>query len=128
MPVLKTAYDQEYLTSVFGRDHLNPMLVYDDQPLPLTPDKEDTKQDQAEVPATPEVETTTIETANTATFAKSKAIGKKVSCQMTSEAARVEIEDSETQGLAGREMEDASAPRVQINNLDRLVTEKLSNF
>jgi len=40
---------------------------------------------------------------------------------MTSEAARVEIEDSETQGLASREMEDASAPRVQINNLDRLV-------
>ena len=38
MPVLKTAYDQEYLTSVFGRDHLNPMLVYDDQPLPFTPD------------------------------------------------------------------------------------------
>jgi hypothetical protein len=38
MPVLKTAYDQEYLTSVFGRDHLNPMLIYDDQPLPFTPD------------------------------------------------------------------------------------------
>jgi hypothetical protein len=54
--------------------------------------------------------------------AKGHNIGKKVSYQMTSEAARVEIEDSETQGLAGREMEDASAPRVQINNLDRLVT------
>ncbi len=38
MPVLKTAYDQEYLTLVFGRDHLNPMLVYDDQPLPFTSD------------------------------------------------------------------------------------------
>jgi hypothetical protein len=38
MPVLKTAYDQEYLTLVFGCDHLNPMLVYDDKPLPLTPD------------------------------------------------------------------------------------------
>ena len=54
--------------------------------------------------------------------AKGHNIGKKVSYQMTSEAARVEIEDSETQGLASREMEDASAPRVQINNLDRLVT------
>ncbi len=40
-----------------------------------TPDEEDTKQDQAEVP--PEVETTTIETANTATFAKSRATGKR---------------------------------------------------
>ncbi len=42
-----------------------------------TPDKEDTNQDQAEVPATPEVETTTIKTANTATFAKSRATGKR---------------------------------------------------
>ena len=42
-----------------------------------TPDKEDTKQDQAEVPATPEVETTAIETANTATSAKSRATDKK---------------------------------------------------
>ncbi len=42
-----------------------------------TPDEEDTKQDQAEVPATPEVETTTIETANTATFANSRATGKR---------------------------------------------------
>jgi len=38
MPVLKTAYNQEYLTLVFRRDHLNPMLVYDDQPLPFTSD------------------------------------------------------------------------------------------
>ncbi len=42
-----------------------------------TLDEEDTKQDQAEVPATPEVETTTIETANTATSAKSRATGKR---------------------------------------------------
>ncbi len=42
-----------------------------------TPDEEDTKQDQAEVQATPEVETTTIETANTVTFAKSRATGKR---------------------------------------------------
>ncbi len=42
-----------------------------------TPDEEDTKLDQAEVPAIPEVETTTIETANTVTFAKSRATGKR---------------------------------------------------
>ncbi len=41
---------------------------------------------------------------------------------MTAEAARLEIEDSEAQRLTDREMEEASAPRVQINNLDRLVT------
>ncbi len=54
--------------------------------------------------------------------AKGHNIGKKVSYRMTTEAARLEIEDSEAQGLADREMEDASASRVQINNLDRLVT------
>ncbi len=41
------------------------------------PDEEDTNQDQAEVPATPEAETTITETANTATFAKSRATDKK---------------------------------------------------
>ncbi len=41
------------------------------------PDEEDTNQDPAEVPATPEVETTTIETANTATSAKSRATDKR---------------------------------------------------
>ena len=42
-----------------------------------TPDEEDTRQDQAEVPATPEVETTTIGTANTAIFANSRATSKR---------------------------------------------------
>ncbi len=42
-----------------------------------TPDEGDTKQDQAEVPATLAVATTTIETANTATFAKFRATGKR---------------------------------------------------
>ncbi len=42
-----------------------------------TPDEEDTKQDQAEVPATPEAETTITVTANTAIFAKSRATDKK---------------------------------------------------
>jgi hypothetical protein len=54
--------------------------------------------------------------------AKGHNIGKKVSYRMTTEAARLEIEDNEAQGLTGREMEDTLAPRVQINNLDRLVT------
>jgi hypothetical protein len=36
MPILKTAYDQEYISSVFSFDQPNPMLVYDDQPLPFT--------------------------------------------------------------------------------------------
>ena len=53
--------------------------------------------------------------------AKGHNIGKKVSYRMTTEAARLEIEDNEAQGLTGREMEEASAPRVLINNLDRLV-------
>ena len=42
-----------------------------------TPDEEDTKQDQAEVPATPEAETTITETANTAIFARSRATDRK---------------------------------------------------
>ena len=41
---------------------------------------------------------------------------------MTAEAARLEIEDNEAQRLTVGEMDGASAPRVQINNLDRLVT------
>ncbi len=36
--------------------------------------------------------------------------GLPVSYRMTTEAARLEIEDNEAQGLTGREMEDASAP------------------
>ncbi len=42
-----------------------------------TPDEEDTRQDQAEVPATPEVETTITETANTAISAKFRATDRK---------------------------------------------------
>ena len=41
---------------------------------------------------------------------------------MTAEAARLEIEDNEAQRFTDKEMEEASAPRVQINNLDKLVT------
>ena len=42
-----------------------------------TPDEEDTKQDLAEVPATPEAETTITETANTAISAKFRATDRK---------------------------------------------------
>ncbi len=55
-------------------------------------------------------------------IAKGHNIGKTVSYQMTAEAARLEIEDNEAQRLTAGEMDGASAPRVRINNLDRLVT------
>jgi hypothetical protein len=55
-------------------------------------------------------------------MAKGHNIGKTVSYQMTSKAARLEIEDSEAQRLTIEEVNGALAPRVQINNLDRLVT------
>ena len=42
-----------------------------------TPDEEDTNQDQAEVPATPEAEATITETANTAIFANFRATDRK---------------------------------------------------
>ena len=41
-----------------------------------TPDEEDTKEDTVEVPAISEAETTTIEMANTATFADRRNAGK----------------------------------------------------
>ncbi len=40
---------------------------------------------------------------------------------MTAEAARLEIEDNEAQRLTIEEVNGPSAPKVQINNLDRLV-------
>ncbi len=42
-----------------------------------TPDEEDSNQDPVEEPAAPEVETTITGTANTATFAKSRATDRK---------------------------------------------------
>jgi hypothetical protein len=41
------------------------------------PDEEDTNHDRAEVPATPEAETTITEMANTAIFARYRATDKK---------------------------------------------------
>jgi hypothetical protein len=55
-------------------------------------------------------------------MAKGHNVGKTVTYRMTAEAVRLKIEDNEAQRLTDREMEKASAPRVQINNLDRLVT------
>jgi hypothetical protein len=54
-------------------------------------------------------------------MAKGHTIGKTVSYQMTAEAARLEIEDSKAQQLTIKEADRPSAPKVQINNLDRLV-------
>jgi hypothetical protein len=54
-------------------------------------------------------------------MAKGHTIGKTVSYQMTAEGAWLEIEDSEAQRLTIEEVEGPSAPKVQINNLDRLV-------
>jgi hypothetical protein len=42
-----------------------------------TPEEEDIKRAMAEVPTTPEAETTTIEMANTATFANFRATDRK---------------------------------------------------
>ncbi len=54
-------------------------------------------------------------------MAKGHIIGKTVSYQMTAEAARLEIEDNEVQRLTIEEVDEPSAPKVQISNLDRLV-------
>ncbi len=58
-------------------------------------------------------------------MAKGHTIGKTVSYQMTAEAARLEIEEGEAQRLTIEEVDGASACKVQINNMDRLVN--LSN-
>jgi hypothetical protein len=40
---------------------------------------------------------------------------------MTAEAARLEIEDAEAQRLNPEDVDGTSAPRMHLNNLDRLV-------
>ncbi len=54
-------------------------------------------------------------------MAKGHTIGKTVAYQMTAMAARLEIEDAEVQRLTIEEVDGPSAPKVQLNNLDRLV-------
>jgi hypothetical protein len=54
-------------------------------------------------------------------MAKGHTIGKTITYQMTAEAAQLEMEDVEAQRLTIEEVDGPSAPKVQLNNLDRLV-------
>ncbi len=54
-------------------------------------------------------------------MAKGHTIGKTVTYQMTAEAAPLEMEDIGTQRLTVKEVDGPSAPKVQLDNLDRLV-------
>jgi hypothetical protein len=54
-------------------------------------------------------------------MANGHTIGKMVTYQMTEEAVRLEMEDSEAQRLTIEEVDGPSAPKMQLNNLDRLV-------
>ncbi len=54
-------------------------------------------------------------------MAKGHTMGKTVSYQMSAKAARLKIEDNEAQRLTIEEVDGPSAPKVQLNNLDRLV-------
>jgi hypothetical protein len=51
-------------------------------------------------------------------MAKGHTIGKTVTYQMTAEAARLEMEDSEAQRLTIEEVDGPSAPKMQLNNLE----------
>jgi hypothetical protein len=54
-------------------------------------------------------------------MAKGHTIARTVTYQMTTEAARLEIENGEAQRLTIEEVDGPSAPKGQLNNLDRLV-------
>ncbi len=54
-------------------------------------------------------------------MAKGHTIGKMATYQMIAEAARLEMEDAEVQRLTIEELDWPSAPRMQLNILDRLV-------
>jgi hypothetical protein len=51
-------------------------------------------------------------------MAKGHTIGKTVMYQMTAEAARLEMEDTEAQRLNPEEAGGPTAPRAALNNLD----------
>ncbi len=53
--------------------------------------------------------------------AKGHTIGKTVTYQMTAEAVRLEMDYSEAQRLTIEEVDGPLAPKMQLNNLDRLV-------
>jgi hypothetical protein len=55
-------------------------------------------------------------------MAKGNTIGKTVTYQMTAEALQLEMEDSEAQRLTIEEVDGLPAPKMQLNNLDRLVS------
>jgi hypothetical protein len=54
-------------------------------------------------------------------MAKGHPTGKTVTYQMTAEATRLEMEDAEAQRLTIEEVYGPSAPKMQLNNLERLV-------
>ncbi len=54
-------------------------------------------------------------------MAKGRTIGKAVTYQMTAEAAQLKMEDTEAQRLTIEEVDGPSAPKMRLNNLDRLV-------
>ncbi len=54
-------------------------------------------------------------------MAKGHTISKTVTYQMTAEAARLEMEDSELQRLTIEEVDGPSASTMLLKNLDRLV-------
>jgi hypothetical protein len=54
-------------------------------------------------------------------MAKGHTIYKTVTYQMTAEAAWLEMEDFEAQRLTNEEVDRPSAPKMQLNNVDRLV-------
>jgi hypothetical protein len=51
---------------------------------------------------------------------KGHTISKTVTYQMTAEAARLEMEDAEAQRLTIEEVDEPSAPKIQLNNLDKV--------
>jgi hypothetical protein len=54
-------------------------------------------------------------------MAKGHIISKTVTYQMTAEAAWLEMDDSKVQRMTIEEVDAPSAPKMQLNNLDRLV-------
>jgi hypothetical protein len=54
-------------------------------------------------------------------MAKGHTIGKTITYQMTAEVAGLDVEDTEVQRLTFEEVDGPSAPKVQLNSLDRLV-------
>ncbi len=56
------------------------------------------------------------------TMAKGHTIGKAVTCQMSTEAAHLQIEDAEAQMPSPEDVGGSSAPGTHLNGVDRLVS------